>query len=457
MGRHMKRNIALFFIVIISLFIAVQPAFAKEHKQPPTLVLISNVNIFDGKTETLRKDMHVLVKNNLIETISSEPLAVIQTDNVTVINGGGRTLMPGLSDTHVHLAYTSIDQMSMVTGNASYGYVRATVDAKGMLMRGVTSVRDMGGNVFGLKRAIDEGLIPGPRIYPSGAMICQTAGHFDFRFGNENPMLYGGGLPDWQYQGHAYLADGVEQVLTAVRENLRRGASQIKLAAGGGYASPADPLLGNQYTFDEIKAAVDTAGDWGTYVTVHSYHPSAINRAIDAGIKDVGHGQLLDKATLKRMSEEGVFLSTQPFTVCNEPQLDNFSNAKLAQVCAGTEFVYQAIKDFPKLKVTFGTDMFFLPQEEVAKQMQQMERLSPWFKPVEILRMATSTAGELFALSGKMRNPYQEGTLGTVSEGGYADLLLVEGNPLEDLSAVTNTDNIKIIMKDGKIYKNTLQ
>jgi len=445
-------------LIALLAVILCMPGFAQAAEPPaPKLTLISNVNIFDGKNEKLHRNMHVLVKGNLIEKISSEPLAVIQTDNVTIIDGEGRTLMPGLSDTHVHLAYTSIDQMSMITAHASYGYVRATVDAKGMLMRGVTSVRDMGGNVFGLKRAIDEGLIPGPRIYPSGALIGQTAGHFDFRFGNENPRLYGGGLPDWQYQGHAYLADGVGQVLTAVRENLRKGASQIKLAAGGGYASPADPLMGNQFTFDEIKAAVVAAGDWGTYVTVHSYHPSAINRAIDAGIKDVGHGQLLDKATLERMSKEGVFLSTQPFTVCNEPQLDAFSNAKLAQVCAGTERVYKTVRELPKLKVTYGTDMFFLPQKEVAKQMQQMERLLPWFKPVEILRMATSTAGELFALSGKMRNPYQEGTLGTVSVDGYADILLVEGNPLEDLGAVTNVDNLKIIMKDGVIYKNTLR
>ena len=443
----MKRSILLSISCLIFFGLFAQ----EEVKQ---ITLFTNVQVFDGTSDKLIK-ADVLVEGNLIKQISTDPLMLVQTDNVSIIDGGGRTLMPGLTDTHVHLAYTTIDQMSMITGHASYGYVRATVDAEDMLMRGVTSVRDMGGNVFGLKRAIDEGLIPGPRIYPSGALICQTAGHFDFRFGNENPMLYGGGLPDWQYQGHAYLADGVDQVLTAVRENLKRGASQIKLAAGGGYASPADPLLGNQYTFDEIKAAVETAGDWGTYVTIHSYHPSAINRAIDAGIKDVGHGQLLDKATLERMSKEGVFLSTQPFTVCNEPQLDDFSNAKLAKVCEGTERVYKMIKDIPNLKVTYGTDMFFLPREEAAKQIQQMERLSGWFKPVEILRMATSTAGELLALSGEMRNPYQEGTLGTVSEGGYADLLLVEGNPLVDLKAVTNVENIKIIMKDGKIYKNT--
>ena len=170
----------------------------------------------------------------------------------------------------------------------------------------------------------------------------------------------------------------------------------------------------------------------------------------------IEHGQLLDEPTLKRMADEGIFLSTQPFTTCNEPQLDAISNAKLAVVCKGTEFVYKTTKEIPELKVTFGTDMFFVPKEIFDTQVKQMERLLPWYKPVEILRMATSNAGELFKLSGEMRNPYPEGDLGVVVEGAYADLLLVEGNPLESLEAVTNSDNLKIIMKDGKIYKNTL-
>jgi imidazolonepropionase-like amidohydrolase len=156
------------------------------------------------------------------------------------------------------------------------------------------------------------------------------------------------------------------------------------------------------------------------------------------------------------MAKEGVFLSTQPFTVCSEPQLDDFSNAKLAQVCKGTAFVYETAKKIPNLKVTFGTDLFFVPKEVMDGQVKQMERLLKWYKPVEILRMATGTAGELFKLSG-LRNPYPEGDLGVVKQGAYADLLLVEGNPLKDLSAVTDKENLKIIMKDGKIYKNTLQ
>mgnify|MGYP003573062484 FL=1 len=155
------------------------------------------------------------------------------------------------------------------------------------------------------------------------------------------------------------------------------------------------------------------------------------------------------------MADEGVFLSTQPFTVCHEPQLSDYSNEKLAEICKGTAFVYEAAKKIPNLKVTYGTDMFNLPEDVFGEQVKQMERLLKWYKPVEILKMATGNTTELWEMSG-LRNPYSEGPIGVVKEGAYADMLLVEGNPLEDLGAVTNTDNLKIIMKDGVIYKNTL-
>ncbi|MCA0928785.1 MULTISPECIES: metal-dependent hydrolase family protein [Ruegeria] len=417
-------------------------------------ILFTNVDVFDGVNETLMEDVNVVVTDNLITQISSDDIAVAGGQ---VIDGGGRTLMPGLSDTHAHITWTTLPQSAFLTALPEYNAIHSAVDAENMLMRGFTSVRDMGGASFGLKQAIDQGLVPGPRIYPSGGPLSQTAGHGDFRFPNQTHPRFGGDLPPLYKSGDGYLTDGVPQVLAAARENLRHGASQIKLMAGGGYSSPADPLLGNQFTFDEIKAAVDTAADWGTYVTIHAYHKESINRAIDAGVKDIGHGQLLDKETLQRMADEGVFLSTQPFTVCSEPQLSDFSNAKLAIVCEGTAKVYQWAKEIPELKVTYGTDLFFVPSEVAEEQAKQMERLLDWFEPVEILRMATSNAGELFAMSGDMRNPYLEGTLGLVAEGNYADLLLVEGNPLEDLGAVTDSDNIKIIMKDGVIYKNTLE
>jgi imidazolonepropionase-like amidohydrolase len=443
--------------VLSGVFLCALTAFSATStgtgQKPKPQILFTNVNVFDGKSETLSEGMTVLVEGNLIKKIAKGEIEV--RDEATVIDGGGRTLMPGLADTHVHLGFASLPQAQMFTGRPGYNYIYSAGDAEAMLMRGFTVVRDMGGDVFGLKRAIDEERVPGPRIYPSGAFISQTAGHGDFRLPEQNNPRFGGPRPFWMRLGYSRLADGVPEVLAAVRENLRNGASQIKLGAGGGYSSPSDPLLGNQYTFEELKAAVDAAADWQTYVTIHAYHPSSINRAIDAGVKDIGHGQLLDEKTLRRMADKGVFLSTQPFTLCKEPQLSDFSNSKLAIVCKGTAFVYATAKNIPDLKVTFGTDLFFVPPEVFAEQAKMMERLLKWYKPVEILRMATSTSGELFQMSG-LRNPYHDGALGLIQEGAYADLLLVDGNPLDDLKAVTDAGNLKIIMKDGKVYKNTL-
>jgi len=313
----------------------------------------------------------------------------------------------------------------------------------------------MGGASFGLKQAIDEGLVVGPRIYPSGALLSQTSGHFDFRYQNQNHPRFGGVRAAADSENYMRVVDGVSEVLAATRENLRHGASQIKIAAGGGYSSPTDPIMSTQFTFDEMKAAADAASDYGTYATMHAYTPKAINRAIDAGFKDVGHGQLLDEKTLKRMAKEGVFLSTQPFTVCNESQLDAVSNAKLAIVCKGTANVYQLAKKIPKLKVTYGTDIFNDPDAAV-NQIKMMDRLSDWYEPVEILRMATGNMTELYKMSG-MKNPYPDGDLGVIKVGAYADMILVEGDPLADIKVVGELDNLLIIMKDGIIYKNILQ
>ncbi len=442
-----------FILTLCIVSVTLTSSFAQEDQQQQ--IVFKNVRVFDGTSDQLTGTTEVLVEGNKIKEISTGASSSA-SPSATVIDGEGRVLMPGLADTHVHLAFGSNSQMQTFTGDPGYNFIYQTKDAKDFLMRGVTVVRDMGGNVFGLKRAIDEGMVPGPRIYASGATLSQTAGHGDFRFSNQSNASFGGDIPEYEKQGHGYIVDGVPMVLKAARENLRHGASQIKMMTGGGYSSPADPLMGNQYTFEEIQAAVTAAKDWGTYVTIHCYHPEAINRAIDAGVMDIGHGQLLDEPTLRKMADKGVFLSTQPFTVCNEPQLDDFSNAKLAEVCEGTAYVYETAKKIPNLKVTYGTDLFFVPAEMIAESVKQMERLLEWYEPVEILKMATGNATELWKMTG-LRNPYPDGDLGVVKEGAFADMLLVEGNPLEDLTAVTNTENILIIMKDGKMYKNTLE
>jgi imidazolonepropionase-like amidohydrolase len=252
------------------------------------------------------------------------------------------------------------------------------------------------------------------------------------------------------------VVDGEAQVLAATREQLRLGAAHVKLAISGSVSGINDPLDTTQFTTEEIAAAVAAAENWGTYVTVHGYTTRAVNQAIDAGIKSVEHGQLLDEATLKRMAKEGVWLSIQPFTLCHEDGLTAAQNAKQAIVCQGTGQVYEWIKSMPKLKVVHGTDIFISPGPGigVSEQVEQLERLLEWFTPYEILKMTTGNATELLQLSGP-RNPYP-GVIGRVQEGALADLLLVNGNPLEDLKAVTDRDNLKVIMKDGVIYKNTL-
>lgn len=421
-------------------------------QEEPTRTLFTNVNVFDGVHEQRIENANVLVVGNLISAVTTDP---VEAEGATIIDGGGRTLMPGIIDSHIHLAVGYIGVGDILGELPGYLTIRSTIAARQLLDQGITTVRDMGGETFTVKRAIDEGLIPGPRVYPSGAFITQTSGHFDFRArGTANPSLTDE-VPYWA-RYHTHMVDGPDRVLAAARENLRLGASQLKLAIGGGVSSPSDPIDTTQFTHDEIKAAVDAAENWGTYVTVHGYTPRAVNIAIDAGVKVIEHGQLLDKATVERMAKEGIWLSFQPFTLCSEPNLNAAQNAKQAIVCQGTANIYKWMKEMPDLKVTHGTDTFLSPETGLAGATEQMERLTKWFEPFDILKMSTSNVGELLKLSGP-RNPYQDGDLGVVAEGAYADLLLVDGNPLEDISTVTNPDNLLIIMKDGEVYKNVLE
>jgi len=423
----------------------------------PKLTLISNVNIFDGENEKLLKNRHVLIKDNLIETISNEPLAVIQTDNVTMIDGGGRTLMPGLIDAHWHSLFSSMPMAKLMASEISYMSLVGAKANEDALMRGFTSVRDVGGNVFALKQATDEGLINGPRIYPSGATISQTSGHGDFRGPLEVPANNGAPLDYLQREGITIIADGVPAVLQRSREILRKGASQLKVMAGGGVASDYDPLDSTQYTFDEMRALVEVANNWNTYIAVHAFTDDAVRQAVEAGVKSIEHGHLLTDKTLKLMAQKDVWLSMQP--ILNDEDAIPFppgsaNQRKFEEVTAGTDNVYKTAKKY-RVKIAWGTDTLFDPQL-AAKQGKLLAKMKKWFTPYEALKMATSDNAELLALSGP-RNPYQQGPLGVIKEGAYADMILVDGNPLENLDLVSDADkNFVVIMKDGVIYKNTL-
>jgi imidazolonepropionase-like amidohydrolase len=415
-------------------------------------VLFENVRIFDGKSGALSAPSNVLIKGNVIASISEDR---IEAEGVIPIAGNGGTLMPGLIDMHWHAMLVRPNPVQVQSNDVGYTNLLAGVEATATLMRGFTTVRDMGGPTFGLKRAIDEGLVPGPRIYPSGAVITVTSGHGDFRQLSDLPRVVGGPLTRMELLGASMVADSPDEVRLRVREQLMQGASQIKLTAGGGVASPFSPLDVTTFTEPELRAAVEAAENWGTYVCTHAYTPAAIQRSIAAGVKCIEHGHLMDDATAKLMAEKGIWLSTQPFleeTGSSAEQLGPQEWKKMQQVIAGTDSVYALAKKY-KLKTAFGTDILF--SEALARrQGSLLAALVRWYTPAEALGMATSTNAELLGLSG-LRNPYP-GKLGVVEEGALADLLLVDGNPLDDIDLIGDPANFKVIMKDGKVYKNSL-
>lgn len=427
---------------------------AEEAK--PTVILFENVRIFDGKSETLSDSANVLVKGNVIEKISKAPIPVDRSAATLVIDGKGRTLMPGLIDDHTHMAMSTIPIALLMTADPNYSMLRSGKAATEMLMRGFTSARDLGGPVFGLKRAIDEGIIPGPRIWPAGAPISQTSGHGDYRMTHDLPRAGSTPLHFTERLGYAAVADGVDEVLRRTRENLMQGASHIKLMAGGGVSSNYDPLDVTQYTVEEIHAAVEAAENWGTYVTVHAYTPRAMQQAIAAGVKCIDHGQLADEATAKLMAEKGIWWSLQPFLDDEDaiPFPEGSDNRKKQlQMSAGTDTAYKLAKKY-KIKTAFGTDTLF-DQKLATRQGAQLAKLTRWYTPAEVLKMATADNAELLALSGP-RTPYQ-GKLGVVEEGALADLLLVDGDPLANIKLIEDpAKNFMVIMKDGVLYKNTI-
>jgi imidazolonepropionase-like amidohydrolase len=413
--------------------------------------LFQNVRIFDGRNEELSGPTNVLVEGNLIATISEEP---IETDDagVTTIDGAGRVLMPGLIDAHWHAMLIRNNPAQSIHGDVGYNNIAAADEASDTLMRGFTTVRDVGGPAFGLKQAIDEGLIDGPRIYPSGAMITVTSGHGDFRQLSELPRTIGGYLSRMEQVGGAMVADSPDEVRVRVREQLMQGASQIKLTAGGGVSSPFSPVDVSTFTLEELRAAVEAADNWGTYVTAHAFTPRAIRNSIDAGVKVIEHGSLMDEATAQYIAERDIWLSLQPLPDALRLGFPEGSvqREKADIVFPGVARTYELAKQYD-IKTAWGTDVLF-SQALAQQQGAILASLIQWYTPAEALTMATATNAELLALSGE-RNPYP-GKLGVVEQGALADLLLVDGNPLENLELVADPANFLIIMKDGVIYKN---
>jgi imidazolonepropionase-like amidohydrolase len=445
-------------LFIITLFIAVHfvagPGASYAQNSEQKSVLFQNVNIFDGKNENLTEGMNVLVKNNKIYEIAK---SIPASSDTTVIDAGGRTLMPGLIDAHWHVMYSMLPINILLNSDIGYINLVSARGAEATLMRGFTTVRDIGGPSFAVKKAIDQGLYNGPRIYMSGAPISQTSGHYDFRGPNDVPANASDPLDYLQRVGFVMVADGVPEVLKRVREQLRMGATQIKLAAGGGVSSDYDPYDVAEYTFEEIKAAVDAAKDWNTYVAVHVFTDKGAQKAINAGVMSIEHGNLMTAETFKMMAQKGVWFSMQP--ILNDEDAIPFpegspNQAKFVEVTNGTITSIELAKKYG-VKTAFGTDVLFDPAL-AKKQGKMLAKLKRWYTPYETLKMATSTNAELVKMCGP-RDPYP-GKIGVVEEGALADMILVDGNPLENLDLVADPEkNFVVIMKDGVIYKNKLR
>ncbi|WP_197273816.1 metal-dependent hydrolase family protein [Porphyrobacter sp. AAP60] len=433
----------------LGVFAAVCAAPLAAQDEPVAEVIFTDVRIFDGTSDRLSPATNVLVRGNIIAAIGAEIRA--ESDNAAVIEGRGGTLIPGLIDNHVHMMFNSLSPAQMSDPDMGLEKVMqlSAGQARAMLLRGFTSVRDVGGPSFELKRLIDSGRIMGPRIWPSGPMISQTSGHADLRGPNEPSRRFSGKVPLAEQVWASVIADGRAEVLTAVRENLRLGASQIKIAAGGGTSSEYDPLDVTQYTLDEMQAAVDAASDWNTYVTVHAYHPKSVRRAIEAGVKVIEHGNLLDEDTLKLMADKGIWLSGQMLVDSTEA-MDPKRREKRKPVIEGQRIVWPMAKRLG-VKLAWGTDFLFEPELN-AQQNTYLLRLKPYFTPAELLRLATNDNAALLAMSGP-RSPY-EGRLGVVEVGALADLILVDGDPLANIDLIGDPEGkFVVIMKNGELVK----
>lgn len=417
------------------------------------VTLIQNVNVFDGVNEKLIKGAHVVVTGNLISKISTE---AIELPDAEVIDGGGKTMIPGLIDVHWHTtyAYTPAKILLLNEGDMAEVAIRSMTGAKETLLRGFTTVRDAGGNPFAIKKLIDSGEYPGHRILPAGPFMSPTAGHADHYGLLETPRDKSN-VNYWERNMMAMTSDGTAEVRLRSRDILKFGATQIKITTGGGVSSEFDPLDVSEYSVDEIKAVVEEATNYNTYVMSHVMTDKGVRTSVEAGVMSIEHGFFASEETLRLMKEKGAWLSPQPMVLEDMNWANPVSAAKFKQVVDAVDALYPRAKKVG-VNLAFGTDQL-LDASKAHQQSEYLVRLGKWFTPYEALKIATSENARLLELSGP-RHPYQEGPLGVIKEGAYADLILVDGNPLEDLALVGDPQkNFVLIMKDGEIFKNELK
>ena len=392
--------------------------------------LITNANVFNGVDNNLIENVSILIEDNLITQIGEVDATLADE----IIDAQGGTVMPGLIDAHVHITLSApfnvIDTMTR-----EEVAIRSAKISEEMLMRGFTTIRDVAGNTLGLKKSIDNGYATGPRILPSMAAISQTSGHSDYRQNQAQERLANGHEDSPMMKlGAMRVADGRSEVLKAVREQLFMGASQIKIMAGGGASSTFDPLDTLQFTSDEMEAAVQAASDYGTYVAAHIHTSDAMRRAAEAGVMSFEHATIMDDEIAEIIKEKGIWVIPSYFTSSliaerKIPLPNEETYRKTERVGKAMFKSAELIKKYDIQNIAFGTDC--VGETDVhATQLNELGAIEQVFDTITALRMATSNCGRLFEMS-TYQHPYQEGKLGQVVEGAYADLLVIDGNPLE--------------------------
>jgi imidazolonepropionase-like amidohydrolase len=461
------KKIRILFVGLIAVLMAWTSVSVVAQNEAPAQVLFTNVQIFDGVSEE-RMAGNVLVEGNLIKQVSAE---AINAPGATVIDGGGGTLMPGLIDNHVHLMLPG-PTLPAMEANSTWEdiAIHGVAQSEMYLMQGFTTVRDAGGANAGLQRAINSGKIIGPRIYPSAAFIGGRGGHADFA--NFTAPL--GEASNFSRLNMAQDADGVEAVLAIARNNFRMGASQLKVMQSGGVVSAFDPWQMEGRTVAEIEAAVEIAEQYGSYAMAHSYKKESILRALNAGVKSIEHGFMYDCEIGKLMKKKGAYITTNLTAFApglfDIPAVRDVPASLRKAKSASAAFV-DYIDNMKKCPANRGHNTDCVGTiSACSKQIAYEKYLNgDFFGNHTALVSMTSIGGEIAAMSGEFMNPYPEGKLGVIEAGAYADILIVDGNPLEDLSVIGTSEKwfdapeppespetIRIIMKDGKIYKNTL-
>jgi imidazolonepropionase-like amidohydrolase len=404
-------------------------------------IIFASCAVLDGTSRERREDHHVLVEGGRVREVSDRPIRGTAAETVDL---KGRTLMPGLIDAHVHVLAVDAALARLADRPVTLLTLQAAKVLEGMLQRGFTTVRDAGGADGGLAEAVEEGLVRGPRIFPSGSALSQTGGHGDTRPRTqpvETCACCAGGA------ALSRIADGVAECRRAARDELRKGATQIKILASGGVASPYDPIWNLQYSEAEVRAIVEEAAAWRTYVLAHAYSPEAIRRSIDFGVRSIEHGNLIDRATAEHVAGADAFVVPTLVTYDalhrhgRELGFPEVSMAKLSEVREaglGSLEILQAAG----VKIGYGTDLLGPMHRYQSREFViRAEAMSPW----DIIRSATIINAELLNRSGE---------LGVVASGARADLIAVDGDPLADISLLDGQgEHITHIMKDGVFCK----